>query len=508
MHVSEIESNAGRERRNIAAGYVVVLAGALGLYVATCSPGLLWQDSGMFQYRIWQHDVEGRLGLALAHPLYILIGMAVKHVPVGEFAFRVNLISAVAGAFTVANTFLLLRLWLGKVVPALVGAMSLAVSWTIWQHSCMAEVYTLYTALFTAELVLLLQYFRGGRTGYLGGLGLLNGLAIANHMWGIIPLACYAVLLAGLVVKKRIGFRVVGVTAALWLIGASPYLYLIGKNIAVTGEVVGTMRSALFGHYWAEGVLNTQLTGRAIKENIMYILYSFPFPIILLGVWGLVRVGKFGPGRGFGWMVGVLLGLFFVFAFRYDVPDRYAFFIPFYCLVAVVIGAGAHTVLQIKRCRILAALMVALTLSYVPLYAIGPSLAKEKYTALGQRRQIPYRDSYEWFLLPWRTGYRNCEQFAAHALAGVADGAIIYADSTTVYALWFYQVINDYRLDVTIVADGLDNAEEYDAEAVAALFGRRPIYVVSPVAGYCPGFLLEGYGFESAGVLSKLVAKN
>jgi hypothetical protein len=61
--------------------FLIVFAG----YVLTCAPGALWQDSGMFHYRISQQDLEGKMGLALAHPLYILIGIAAKYVPIGEF---------------------------------------------------------------------------------------------------------------------------------------------------------------------------------------------------------------------------------------------------------------------------------------------------------------------------------------------------------------------------------------------------------------------------------------
>ncbi len=41
-----------------------------------------------------------------------------------------------------------------------------------------------------------------------------------------------------------------------------------------------------------------------------------------------------------------MLVLFLLFASRYTVSDRYAFFIPFYCMVAAVIGLGAHEVLS------------------------------------------------------------------------------------------------------------------------------------------------------------------
>ncbi|MBA7477049.1 hypothetical protein ES707_12447 [subsurface metagenome] len=42
---------------NIKVGYIVVFLAAAVLYAATCAPGPLWQDSGIYQYRIWHNDV-------------------------------------------------------------------------------------------------------------------------------------------------------------------------------------------------------------------------------------------------------------------------------------------------------------------------------------------------------------------------------------------------------------------------------------------------------------------
>ena len=99
--------------KHLVKSYLAVLALTAALYIASCAPGTLWQDSGMFQYRIFHNDIEGKLGLALAHPLYCIIAIGVKYIPLGEFGYRINLISAIAAAFTVANVFLLLKLWLG-----------------------------------------------------------------------------------------------------------------------------------------------------------------------------------------------------------------------------------------------------------------------------------------------------------------------------------------------------------------------------------------------------------
>jgi len=181
-------------KKHLAIGYLTVLALAAALYISTCAPAVLWQDSGVYQYRVWHNDIEGGLGLALSHPLFHILAIGAKYVPCGAFAHRVNLVSAIAAAFAIANLYLLLRLWLGSNMPAVVAAVTFAVSHTFWRHAVIAETYTLYTALFVAELIMLLQYVRTRRICYLYWLGLFNGLAIADHMLASIPLLCYAVL--------------------------------------------------------------------------------------------------------------------------------------------------------------------------------------------------------------------------------------------------------------------------------------------------------------------------
>ena len=115
---------------NLKLHYVYVLLAATLLYVATCAPGIVWQDSGVIQYRVFHNDIEGRLGLALSHPLYYILAIAVNNILFGDTACKVNMLTAVISAFAVANIFLLLRLWLGGTFAALLGAASLALSHT------------------------------------------------------------------------------------------------------------------------------------------------------------------------------------------------------------------------------------------------------------------------------------------------------------------------------------------------------------------------------------------
>ena len=307
---------------NLKLHYIYVFCAAVVLYVVTCAPGILWQDSGIIQYRVWHNDIEGRLGLALSHPLYYLIAIAAKHVPLGEFAYRVNVLTAVISAFAVANVFLLLRLLLGETFPSLFGAVTLALSHTFWRYSTIPETYGLAVTLLLLELIMLLQYARTSRVKYLYLLALINGLAIANHMLASIALVCYLVLFFAFLLDKQIKIRHLAIMAIFWIIGAIPYEYLIIKNIIQSGDVLGTLTSAVFGNSWQGTVLNTTLTVQMVKENLMYIVLNFPTPNILFVFIGFGCLYIVSPKR---WYANILIGLlilYFIFAFRYSVKDR------------------------------------------------------------------------------------------------------------------------------------------------------------------------------------------
>ena len=487
--------------------YFVIFFAALFLYAATCAPGPLWQDAGMYQYRIWHNDIEGKLGLALSHPLYHIIGIAVKYIPIGEFAYRINMISAVAGALAIANLFLLLRLWLGRNPGAILAAITLAVSWTHWQFAAVAEVYTLYSALFLAELIFLLGYVQTKRVSFLYLLGLFNGLAIAVHMFASIGFICYLVFLIVLLTKKQISLKHFAVITFLWVAGASSYEYLIIKNIIQSGDFSGTIASALFGNTWQGAVLNINLSARVIKENIIFMAYNFATPNVFLFFAGLYRLKKFARSRGFGNIILALLVLFFLFAFRYTVPDRYSFFMPFYCIASILIGLGFDVLIIKPNRRVMTYLVFIASFTTIPVYIAAPIAAQKTGFKLPTRREIPYRNDYNWFLRPWQSGNKGPEQFANEVFSTVQHDAVIYADGTTVYPLLYLQQVKGVHKDV-IIATGhgsANNLNKYGEDAIDRLFSEHAIYVVSPVPGYCPEFLLARYKFDKAGILWRAV---
>jgi len=468
---------------------------------------MLWQDSGLIQYRVWNNDIEGFLGLALSHPLFYILAIGAKYIPLGEFAHRVNLVSAIAGAVAVANVFLFVRLWLGRNLPALIAAVTLAFSHTFWRHASVAESYTLWAALFTAELIMLVQYTRTNRVRFLYLLGLLSGLSTSVHMLAVIPLVCYAVFVVFLLAKRDISAGNLGVVVLLCIIGALPYEILIASNMIQTSDIAGTLASAAFGRRWQGAVLNTSLSTGIVKENILYILFNFPTPNIMLLFAGCLAMFRVSLHRGLRNVLIGLLVLFFLFAFRYTVPDRYTFFIPFYCVASILTGLGASLVQERVRSRVAFYLVLMFGLIPVGVYAAAPRLAGNMQIDVGTRDDIPYRDDAEYFLRPWKTGYAGADRFADEALNLVEDNAVIYADITTVAPLLLARQVKGLRPDVAIVSGTVnsEDAPEFDAGSFECLLKNRPVYVVSAKAGYCPEFLLDNYDFVRAGILWQVV---
>jgi hypothetical protein len=340
-------------------------------------------------------------------------------------------------------------------------------------------------------------------------LALFNGLAIADHMWGIIPFTCYVVFVVVLLVQKQIRLRNLAVFVSLWVIGAAPYEYLIIKNIVQTGDFTATVASALFGNSGRGAVFNTRLSASLVGENLIFMAYNFSTFNGLFFFAGLYGLKKVSPSRSFGNILLALLILFFVFAFRYTVPDRYAFFIPFYCVGSVIGGVGFDLFITQPDRKVLQGIVFFLALFPVPTYIVAPIVAqKVQYNIITAGRKIPFRNDYTWFLRPWKTGYNGPEQFAKEALSVVEKEAIIIADGTTAYPLWYIQEFKGMSLGVKIVSQtgSYKSPIEFPTgDTIGKMVAEQTVYVVSPVAGYCPDFLLERYKFEQRGVLWKVI---
>lgn len=488
--------------------YCVTLAIALAFFVFSMAPGVLWQDSGMAQVRVLRGDLVGHLGLALSHPLYYVLAITFQILPFAEPAFKTNLVSALFGAVTVANVFLLLQLATGSRWAAAIGAVSLAVAHTFWQHCALAEVYTVSTALLSAELLCIQQHAVSGKPRWLILLFLFNGLGVSNHMLAALGLPCYVVLVFWLVWHRRLRPAMLPWLALAWIAGAALYLGLIIERLSAGAAFAGTIHSALFGTGYADNVLNVIPSRKQLVNSVLYLGLNFPTPVALLIVPGLVGLCtlRLGTLRA---MLLALLVIHLGWAVRYDVPDQYTFFIPSVVLLAVVIGFGATRFLQNRSGTWRIALIAAAAFPavvYVPL----PRIARGAGLRLGSSRTVPYRDEYSYFLRPWRTGYRGAERFARELRETLPADAVLIADGTTVRPIHYLQLTGGWREDVSVfppVGYSAEAMQAFNEAALAEALAGGRVFVVTPQRRYCPAWLAEHYEFAREGLVYRVVGK-
>ncbi|MBM2826772.1 MAG: rane protein of unknown function, partial [Dehalococcoidia bacterium] len=133
---------------------------ALGVYVATLTPGVFWGDSAELTVSAYVLGIAHPPG----YPLYMLLGkLFITLTPFEGVAYSMNLLSALFGSLAVGVVFLIARRIAGNPFIAAVTALALAFSYRFWRESIIAEVYTLH-ALFLSLILLFLILWRD--TGY------------------------------------------------------------------------------------------------------------------------------------------------------------------------------------------------------------------------------------------------------------------------------------------------------------------------------------------------------
>ncbi len=446
-----ISSSAARDlrpaagaRRGAATRLGVLLGlAALALYAATGSRGVEWQDAGVHQYRILVGQLENPFGLALSHPLHFWLGRATLRLPLGDPLHRLNLLSGVFGAIGVGVlSGLVVRLTRSRLAGGLAGV-TLALAQSYWQMSARTDTYTVAATLMTVEWALLLRYARTRQPAWLLAVFAVNGLHVADHLLGLLPLATYGVLLLERIVRRRIAVGWLPVAIAVWLATSAPYSTLVLSHWQHTGNLGGTVRSALFGGNphakdWASSVLSVWPSATQAKLAIASLGYCFPSVAVLVALVGLFRRLR-RRARLFRHVLLAQTIIMLVFVGRYNVPDVYKYFVPVCAVTALWFGLGVSALLRWwpggAGRRWVVALLVANALLPLAVYYCFPIVAERRGWLRAQFRDIPYRNEYLHFFRPWRFADNTAAVFSQEALARIGENGWLLADSTTAYTV-------------------------------------------------------------------------
>jgi hypothetical protein len=193
------------------------------LYWRTLAPGLGGTvDSAEFQQAAYNLSIVHPTG----YPLYLLLARGwIALVPLGEVAWRVNLLSAVLAVGAVLVLYATVVRLTGQPVAALLAGALVATHPLVWEQAVVAEVNSLNLLLVAATLYALLRWRAGA--GPLEAAALLYGLALTNHRTSLL-LAPGILVFLGLAWRagRRIGPATGARSLAAVLLPLVLYLYI------------------------------------------------------------------------------------------------------------------------------------------------------------------------------------------------------------------------------------------------------------------------------------------
>jgi hypothetical protein len=482
------------------------------LYLLTCQRGLSWQDSGMFQWRVWAGDYHGDLGLALAHPLYIAAGQAFRLLPERFFAAGLNFFSGLGMAVALANLAALVALVTGRTWAGFLAAAMLSVAHTVWWLSTVAEVYTWSVAGLTGELWLLVLLLRRPRPTLLAALAFVNGLGWCVHNFALLPLPVYVVVAVVLVARRRLPVWSLAAAAAAYVAGSAMYLAMIVETAVPSGNLVEAVRSALFGGY-GQQVVNVVKASRHWRANLALASLNFASALLPLAVVGWLHLRR-AAGTGLAAALAAITCIELAFVLRYPVPDQFTFLLPTLTMVAVAAGIGLGALADVsRRARRLAAGACCLSILLQPLLlAAAPALVAGAGWQPRRTRRLPFRDELRYWLVPWKHNEDSAERFAAAALRQARAGGVILADETSKYPLALLQERDGLAPLVKVQMSANRPLPDYgrDPTGFRKVLGNRPLYLVTKAGGYVPEALTRDAKFErgEAEALYRLVGWN
>lgn len=514
---------------------IALFLSSLLFYTITLQPSLAWGDGIRLQREaitaesfIFAEMVDvtfapdpwpfARLGVAAwDHPLYVIIGhLLVQSLPALDALWLVNVVSALFGAATVTLLFTWCYRRLNSLLAALFAACALGVSHTFWWHAVTPEVYTLFTCLLLATILLYERYEETSRSRYLHGAAFTLGLGAANHLLALLVLGAWVLIRlgqwrsAGWEIgdwRSHINLQSLISSLFYFLLGFSPYLIQLLRLLRTfpLSEVLGPAVGATF--LQGSLALTPGDLAQSILSYVIFLFYQFSPVGVALGLVGLWQGRRLAPDF---WRAALALYVVYVsFGLVYRVSDQFAFFLGAHLFWAVAMGIGVvHLVKRFAAARRRwLALGLALNVLLMPaLYAAAPRALRAAgvtETSFG----IPQvgngvRDGLNYYLNPNKRGDRQATVFGRDVLQRLPPQALViaewYVDTDEYFILRYFIAVEGMRPDVEVAGWPTVDPFQFDprlaVRRVEEAVQERPVYLASLSNGfYASEILLQRY---------------
>jgi hypothetical protein len=228
---------------------------SLALYVKTLCPTVYWWDSGEFIANIAVLGIPHRPGF----PVYMLLGKIFSWLPLGSFAFRINLLSALFASLSLGILFKVFVRIMNLFFPretkqeslvylsSFLFILILGFTYSYWIQSVRAEVYSLNVLFFSLLLYIAVGYLQSRKSKYLYLFFCIFGLGLGNHHLSLLSTLPALLFLIFFAFRTEVAESPSSVTSepsfvnnlrrlpiyfAFLLLGLSIYLYLPVRSLS------------------------------------------------------------------------------------------------------------------------------------------------------------------------------------------------------------------------------------------------------------------------------------
>jgi hypothetical protein len=317
---------------------------SFAVYLQTMLPDVGWGDIARFQYvaRVW--GIPHRFG----YPLYIGLGRLFGILPVGNLAYRINLMSALFAALAAVMVYLIVQRLADDWVAGVSAALSFAFARALWGQAVVAEVYSLNAFLIGAVVLILLIWHQTQKIGLLYlGIG-LYALSFGNHMTVVtlIPAVVYLILVTDY--RVFLDLKKIAILAGLMFLGSLQYLYVIlrAQQQPLLNEL-GPFSWRGWIHWMTRNRFEGQFFGYTLADQVdrlrIYLellekqFFRWGYIVGWIGAWERLKADL----KTFVFLALVAVGIY-GFGMNYGGATFRIYLIPSYLVFAVFLGCGLH----------------------------------------------------------------------------------------------------------------------------------------------------------------------
>ncbi len=422
---------------------------ALSIYLRTLAPTVMWYDMGEFATASYILGIAHNTG----YPLYILLGKLFTYLPIGDVAYRVNLMSAVFAALTVFVIFLIVERLTQKRSAAWLAALTAAFSSTLWSNATWAESYDLNAFLTVLIFWFLLRWLEGGQRKFIYLAGLLFGLSLGNHRL-ILILFIPAVYLVWHMIrsgKDRMDWKGLAVIIGFILLGFSINLYLPLRAAqqpaymwADASDPQTLLRMLFVGATDRSAFINPF---RNIATLRIWSITLTRFPAYELTVSGLL-LAAFGAfsllrrKRPVFYVSGLAILSTLVMVSIYGIHNIFNYFLPIYLFLTIWIGPGGAQLVEWIQNSLPSRLDSRLTF-LTPLHRQGMLILLMLL--------VPFTLLLRNFAPLDRSQHRHAGDFAHYLFSKLEDNSIVLADFWSWAPLMYTQLVEGEGSQIAVL---------------------------------------------------------